>query len=77
MEERRRDELLGIRTTGIREWTDNNVQYNRYEGTPYDALDVLSEKYEFRDIDRVVDFGCGRGRVMFYLHNRFHLPVLE
>jgi SAM-dependent methyltransferase len=76
MEERRRDELLGIRTTGIREWTDDNVQYNRYEGTPYDALDVLSEKYEFRDIDRVVDFGCGRGRVMFYLHNRFHLPVI-
>ena len=25
--------------------------------------------------DSVVDFGCGRGRVAFYIHNRFHVPV--
>ncbi|MGI6576579.1 MAG: class I SAM-dependent methyltransferase [Eubacteriales bacterium] len=75
MAERRQDKLLGIRTVGIREWKDNNVQYNRYEPTPYKALDVLSENYKFRGINRVVDFGCGRGRVAFYIHNRFRLPV--
>ena len=22
-----------------------------------------------------MDFGCGRGRVAFYIHNKFHIPV--
>jgi len=73
--ERKRDKLLGIRTVGIREWEDNKIHYNRYEATPYKALDELSRKYKFGDADKVVDFGCGRGRVAFYLHNRFHIPV--
>lgn len=75
MEERKQDKLLGIRTVGIREWADSKVQYNRYEATPYKALDALTENYDFSDVDKVVDFGCGRGRVAFYLHNRFHLSV--
>ncbi|HOA81395.1 MAG TPA: SAM-dependent methyltransferase [Defluviitaleaceae bacterium] len=75
MEEKERDKLLGIKTVGIREWVNNN-HYNRYEATPYKALDVLFENYKFIDINRVVDFGCGRGRVSFYLHNRFNLPVI-
>lgn len=76
MEDRKQDKLLGIKTVGIREWTDNNkFQYNRYEATPYKALNILFENYKFRDTDKVVDFGCGRGRVAFYLHNRFHIPV--
>ena len=41
MEERKIDKKLGIRTVGIREWNDNNVQYNRYEPTPYKALAKL------------------------------------
>ena len=64
MEEKERDKLLGIKTVGIREWVNNN-HYNRYEATPYKALDVLFENYKFIDINRVVDFGCGRGRVSF------------
>jgi SAM-dependent methyltransferase len=75
MGERKLDKLFGIRTVGIREWPDNKIQYNRYEPTPYKALDELAENYRFRDVNKVVDFGCGRGRVAFYLHNRFHLPV--
>lgn len=74
MGERKLDRTLGIRTVGIREWKDSN-QYNRYEATPYKVLEVLCESYKFRDVGRVVDFGCGRGRVAFYLHNRFHLPI--
>lgn len=72
---KKQDKLLGIKTVGIREWTDSKVHYNRYEATPYMALNELSEKYKFREADKVVDFGCGRGRVAFNLHNRFHLPV--
>lgn len=58
------DRRLGIWTVGLREW-DGNTQYNRYEATPYHALDRLFEVYRFREGDRVVDFGCGRGRVAF------------
>ena len=75
MGERRQDKLLGIRTVGIREWTGSKIQYNRYEATPYKALKILCENYKFRAIDKVVDFGCGRGRVVFYLHHHFHLPI--
>jgi SAM-dependent methyltransferase len=78
MSERKRDKQLGIRTTGIREWESllDRIHYNRYEATPYRALDVLSDKYMFCRVKRIVDFGCGRGRVLFYLHNRFHIPAV-
>lgn len=75
MAERKHDKLLGIRTLGIREWKGDKVHYNRYEATPYKALNELSKNYKFKDTDKVVDFGSGRGRVAFYLHNSFHIPV--
>lgn len=75
MAERTFDRLLGIRTVGIREWHDQTDHYNRYEATPYGALDKLFQVYKFDKTDRVVDFGSGRGRVSFYIHHRFHIPV--
>jgi len=75
MGERKLDRSLSIKTMGIREWRDGEVHYNRYEATPYDALDRLFERYKLDKSDSVVDFGCGRGRVAFYIHNRFHVPV--
>lgn len=75
MAERKRDRLLRIKTVGIREWPNRVVHYNRYEATPYSALDKLFEVYKLNKNHQVVDFGCGRGRVSFYIHNRFHIPV--
>jgi SAM-dependent methyltransferase len=75
MGERKLDRSLSIRTVGIREWGFGEVHYNRYEATPYTALDKLFERYRLDKSDSVVDFGCGRGRVAFYIHNRFHVPV--
>lgn len=72
---RKYDRKLGIRTVGLREWTGHS-HYNRYEATPYEALERLFQVYRFRKGDRVVDFGCGRGRVTFSIHNRFHVPVV-
>src|SRR5690606_1389106 len=69
------DRRLGIKTVGLREW-DGHDQYHRYEPTPYKALERLFQAYRFRKGDRVVDFGCGRGRVTFSIHNRFHVPVV-
>lgn len=76
MNERKIDVSLGIRTTGIREWKNEDGPYNRYEATPYQALDKLFRSYTFKDDDRVVDFGCGRGRVSFYIHHHFQIPVV-
>lgn len=72
---RKWDRRLGIRTVGLREWKGHR-HYNRYEATPYKALNRLFEVYKFRKGDRVVDFGCGRGRVTFTIHHRFHVPVV-
>lgn len=74
MNERKRDQLLGIRTTGLREWVGHS-EYNRYEATPYLALDTLFQVYKVFKNAQVVDFGCGRGRVAFYIHNSLQIPV--
>lgn len=74
MVERTYEEKLNIKTTGLREWR-NETPYHRYEATPYKALDRLFQVYKFQEDDQVVDFGCGRGRVSFYIHNRFQIPV--
>lgn len=75
MDPRKYDRKLGIKTVGLREW-DSEGRYNRYEATPYHALERLFASYRFRKGDRVVDFGCGRGRVAFSIHHRFHVPVV-
>lgn len=68
------DEKLMIRTMGIREWREE-TPYNRAESTPYVALETLFEKYKLSDEDQLVDFGAGRGRVAFYIHNKFNIPI--
>src|SRR5690625_6122340 len=73
--ERKLDRTLQIRTVGLREWGREAVAYNRYEATPYKALDKLFQVYRFEKNDRFVDFGCGRGRVTFYIHNQCKIPV--
>ena len=74
MAERKYEEMLNIRTTGLREWREE-TPYHRYEATPYKALDELFKVYKFHKDDELVDFGCGRGRVSFYIHNKFEIPV--
>jgi len=69
------DRLLRIKTVGTREWQHQSSHYNRYEATPYLALDELFHDYELERTDGVVDFGCGKGRLAFYLHHRFQVSV--
>ena len=75
MAERIYDRKLSIKTVGRREWKDKSVSFNRYEATPYNALEKLFKSYKVKKTDKVVDFGCGRGRVVFYIHNKFKVPV--
>ena len=69
------DQKLRIKTTGMREWLNQSVHYNRYEATPYIALDALFSEYELTRTDEVVDFGCGKGRFSFYAHYYFKVSV--
>lgn len=73
--ERKFDRQLQIKTVGLRDWGNKVSAYNRYEATPYGALKKLFQQYKFHKNDRVVDFGCGKGRVTFYIHHHFKIPV--
>ncbi|MFK2826613.1 methyltransferase [Bacillus sp. B190/17] len=75
MNEKQRDQQLQIKTTGMREKPHSSIHCNRYEATPYIALDELFYEYELERSDRVVDFGCGKGRLPFYIHDRFAVSV--
>ncbi len=70
------DNKLSIRTSGIKEWDGDIIHYNRCEPTPYKALIHLFKHYKLEKTDRLVDFGSGKGRVAFYVHNRFKIPVV-
>ncbi|SES40545.1 class I SAM-dependent methyltransferase [Psychrobacillus sp. OK032] len=75
MREQDHDRLLRIKTEGVREWQHQSAHYNRYEATPYMALEVLFDAYECRSSDRFVDFGCGKGRFSFYIHHHLHVAA--
>ena len=53
------DKLLNIKTIGIREWAEEEMDYNRYEATPYYALEKLFQRVIIKRNDKFVDFGCG------------------
>lgn len=60
------DKLLQIKTTGR---DDSNAgRYNYpYEPTPYSVLERLANSGLIRKKDVVLDYGCGKGRVDFFL----------
>ena len=69
------DRLLRINTTSLSEEPSQSIHYNHYEATPYIVLDALFSTYKLAKTDRLVDYGCGKGRVMFYVHSRFNVAV--
>ncbi len=69
------DGMLNIKTTGEQKGFTQSVHYHRYEPTPYSALKYLFEQYELKSTDQVVDFGCGKGRLNFYVNHLFNATV--
>ncbi len=63
------DKRLNIKTVGDQKGFNSSAHYHRYEPTPYAALEDLVQQYELKSTDRLVDFGCGKGRVSFYIHH--------
>ena len=63
------DKLLQIKTCG-RDDTNADEHHHPYEPTPYSVLERLAESGFFRPEDVVLDYGCGKGRVGFFLSYR-------
>lgn len=67
MTEQEYEQQLNIVTTGIQ--TDDNDTYydHRYEPTDYAVLERIRSGELVKRCDCVVDYGCGKGRMSFFL----------
>lgn len=59
------DKRLGIKTTGREDVA--SAHYAPYEPTPYPVLERLAQSGWLGREHRLLDYGCGKGRVVFYL----------
>jgi predicted RNA methylase len=60
------DKLLKIKTTGRDDSKADQYRYP-YEPTPYSVLERLSNSGYIRKQNVLLDYGCGKGRVDFFL----------
>ena len=60
------DKLLQIKTTGRDDTNSDQYRYP-YEPTPYGVLERLANSGFIGKRDVVLDYGCGKGRVDFFL----------
>lgn len=76
-EEDRFEKFFGIESAEVVCNNRYNDDYYRYEPTSYSGLicafDALGG--EISKYDRLVDFGCGKGRVLFYVNQRYQCEV--
>ena len=63
------DKLLQIKTTG-RDDTNADQYRHPYEPTPYSVLERLADSGFFGKEDVLLDYGCGKGRVGFFLSHK-------
>lgn len=71
MKEQEGDWYLKIQTEGTQWISEATLHHNRYEPTPYIHLKELFHRHPLQGDDGLVDFGCGKGRLNFYVHDRF------
>ncbi len=65
-EENKWDKLLQIHTTGRDDTHSDQYRYP-YEPTPYSVLERLANSGFLRKGNTLLDYGCGKGRVDFFL----------
>lgn len=69
------DRRLHIDTIGRDASREDNYHYP-YEPTPYAVLERLADSGFISDESIVIDYGCGKGRVSFFLHDRLGCKVI-
>ena len=62
------DRRLGIQTIGRED--ERGTKYMPYEPTPYAVLARLADSGWIGADDRLLDYGCGKGRAAFFLADR-------
>lgn len=63
------DRQLGVRTSG-RDASNADTFNYPYEPTDYCVLERVAESGLIRKRDRLIDYGCGKGRVSFFLSSQ-------
>ena len=75
MTEQDYEKLLNIETSKEQKDFHESLHYNRYEATPYSALNMFFKEYTVSEKDSVIDYGCGKGRLLFYINHFFNSKV--
>lgn len=75
MKEEYYEKLLNIKTSEEERVFYQSLHYSSYEASPYSALELLSKHYNFTAEDNIIDFGCGKGRLNFYINHFFDSTV--
>lgn len=74
--ERKRDKELNIETTGVVNWPAGvNLDYFRTESTLYADLDLFLEEYDLLTNPKLIDFGSGKGRIIYHINNKLDIPA--
>ncbi|NEU31686.1 methyltransferase [bacterium LRH843] len=76
MKEHYYEKLLNINTRGKQKEVTVSTHYFPYEPTPYADLEVLFSTYKLKNSDRIVDFGCGKGRLHFFINYFYDASVV-
>ena len=69
------DAALGVKTIG-RDDTNADEYHHPYEPTPYAVLERLADSRLIGREDVVLDYGCGKGRVGFFLSHQTGARVI-
>lgn len=69
------DTSLQIQTAG-RDDTGADQYHHPYEPTPYNVLERLADSGLISKDDVVLDYGCGKGRVGFFLTNQTNAKTI-
>ena len=75
MTEKEWDKKLKIETNGRMDGHADEY-HHPYEPTPYCVLERLAESEYISNENIVIDYGCGKGRVGFFLHGRVGCKVI-
>lgn len=64
------DKVMNIDTSGLIDWPRGvNLDYFRTESTLYKDLERFVNAYDVIENPKLVDFGSGKGRIVFYMNN--------
>lgn len=75
MDERQWDKFLKIKTSG-RDDTKSDPYHYPYEATPYSVLERLRNSGYIRKQNILIDYGCGKGRVSFFLNHELKCKTI-